>query len=68
VDVVGWAGWAKVTFQTQWDQLLCQKSYQWLPNNTIKQSRPSDNSHGQLGAASYQCYLIKASQALVVCF
>jgi len=47
---VGWGGgcgWGtKVTFQTQWDQLLCQRSCQWSPNHTTRQSRPSDNSHG----------------------
>jgi len=29
-----------------------------------KQSRPSDNSHGWLGAVLHQCHLIKACQAL----
>jgi len=30
----------------------------------LRQSRLSDNSHGQLGAVSLQCHLIKAHQAL----
>jgi len=34
--VVGWGGgggrWAKVTLQTQWDQLLCQSSLQTTLN------------------------------------
>jgi len=39
----GWGGrWAKAAFQTQWDQLLCQRSRQWSPNHTTRQSRLSD--------------------------
>jgi len=35
---------------------------------TTRQSKPSDNSHGRLGAASHQCHLIKTRQALLLCF
>jgi len=63
-----WGGqWAKVTFQTQWDHLLCQMNCQWSQNHTKRQNRPSDNSHGQLGADSHQYLLIKAHQALLQC-
>jgi len=66
---MGWGGrWAKAAFQTQWDHLLCQMSHQWSPDRTKRQSRPSGNSHGQLGEDSHQCHLIKALQALLQCF
>jgi len=60
--------WVKVALQTQWDHLLCQMSRQWSPNHTKRQSKPSDNSHGRLGADSHQYHLIKARQALLQCF
>jgi len=70
VDGVGWMGgwWAKVILQTQWYQLLCQMTLPWSSNHTTRQSRPPDNNHGQLGAASHQCHFIKARQALLKCF
>jgi len=62
---MGWGGWwAKVALQTQWDQLLCQRSRQWSLNHTTSQSRPTNNSHRRLGAVSHQYHLIKAHQAL----
>jgi len=44
--------------------IVYQRSCQWSPNHTTRQNRPSDNSHGRLGAASHHCHLIKACQAL----
>jgi len=46
------------------EPVVCQRSCQWSPNHSTRQSRLSDNSHGQLDAASYHCHLIKARQAL----
>ena len=42
--------------------ILCQRSRQWPQNHTTRHSRPSDNSHGQLGVASHQCYLKKTTK------
>jgi len=39
--------------------VVYQKSSHMAPNHTTRQSRPSGNNHGQLGAASHQCNLIK---------
>jgi len=36
-----------------------------VPKPHHRQSRPSDNSHGQLGEDSHQCHLFKARQTLL---
>jgi len=55
----------KVTLQSDtMGPVVVPKEPSVVSNYTTRQSRPFDNSHGQLGAVSNQCHLIKARQAL----